>query len=42
MTDGAVPRVATKLKVSTAAVYAYWKLNRTGRGKRFIRKAPGE
>ena len=36
------PRVATKLKVSTAAIYAYWKLNRIGRGKRFIRKAVGE
>ena len=36
------PRVATKLDVSTAAIYAYWKLNRTGRGKRFIRKPPGE
>ena len=32
------PKVAAKFKVSTAAIYGYWQLNRSGRGKRFVRK----
>lgn len=32
------PKVAVKFSVSTAAIYGYWKLNRSGRGRRFVRK----
>ena len=32
------PEVAAKFKVSTPTIYQHYKLNRTGRGKRFLRK----
>jgi len=32
------PEVAKYFKVSTATIYQHWKLNRTGKGSRFIRK----
>lgn len=32
------PKVAAKFKVSTPTVYQHWKLNRTGRGPKWIRK----
>ena len=32
------PKVAAKYKVSTPTIYQHYKLNRTGRGPRFIRK----
>lgn len=32
------PKVAAKYKVSTPTIYQHYKLNRSGRGKRFIRK----
>lgn len=32
------PQVAKHFKVSTPTVYQHWKLNRTGRGDRFIRQ----
>ena len=34
------PKVAEKMKVSTAAIYGYWQLNRKERGKRFVRRPP--
>jgi DNA invertase Pin-like site-specific DNA recombinase len=32
------PKVAAKFKVSTPTVYQHWKLNRTGRGPKWLRK----
>lgn len=34
------PKVAEKMKVSTAAIYGYWQLNRKEHGKRFVRRPP--
>src|SRR6185312_5242988 len=32
------PKVAAKFKVSTPTIYQHWKLNRTGRGAKWLRK----
>jgi DNA invertase Pin-like site-specific DNA recombinase len=32
------PKVAAKFKVSTPTIYQHWKLNRSGRGPKWLRK----
>lgn len=34
------PEVARRMKVSTASIYGFWRLNKSGKGPKYVRKTP--